>query len=166
MTDTTFQMWKKIEGEFPKKDRLRVKREFHRTGSRYMACAYPPSYFGQVRESDWDFVTDYMLLDEINEWLSDGWVELDNQSYLDRNTSIVLEKVIFGEKVQVSMKNDVHLYLEAVDDLDAEEYFKVRTDKKALAELMKKQYMALGATWMFDDPFRGIEVFRGKDTFQ
>jgi hypothetical protein len=73
--------------------------------------------------TDYDYAVDYLEIGRIEKALGYGWKECVDKSYLDSNSSVVLETNINGDKVQVSARQSLERYKKAFEDIPAEEYF-------------------------------------------
>lgn len=73
--------------------------------------------------TDYDYAVDYLYIKFIDTALRNGWKECVDKSYLDSNSSVVLERDIRGDKVQVSARDPLEVYKKAFESIPAEEYF-------------------------------------------
>ena len=76
--------------------------------------------------TDWDYAAQHnqpwQTLDDLAK--RNGWVEVVDKSYMDNNTALVYEKVIEGEKVQVSMRQCLDTYKSCFSGLEPTFYFR------------------------------------------
>ena len=77
------------------------------------------------KETDWDYAAQHwqpwQLLVEVAS--EKGWAEVVDKSYMDDNTAFVFEKVVDGEKVQVSLRQSLDTYKSCFTSVDPEFYF-------------------------------------------
>lgn len=102
------------------------------------------------KDTDYDYAVDYLDSPALVRAFDLGWVECVDKSYTDENTSVVIEKYIDGDKVQVSSRFCLHIYKDIFESIDPQYYFDVfRKDKTRFREWLLEQYPA-----KFDDlPF-------------
>ena len=104
--------------------------------------------------TDYDYAVDYMYIDQIDKALTGGWKECVDKSYLDSNSSVVLEKIIRGDKVQVSARQSLGVYKKAFESISAEDYFQNfwKKDKEAYRHRLECEYAkhedALESDWI------------------
>lgn len=97
-------------------------------GSRFMNSRYLPweECVDLPEDTDWDYaaqnVSDWQAL--VDEALKQGWIEVVDQSYTDANTAHVFEKMIDGQKVQVSLRQNLEAYVKAINTIEPDFYFK------------------------------------------
>jgi hypothetical protein len=75
--------------------------------------------------TDWDYAAQHKQPWQQTDQMvkSEGWVEVVDKSYMDNDTAFVYEKVIDGEKVQVSLRQDLARYKAVFTSVDPDFYF-------------------------------------------
>ena len=76
--------------------------------------------------TDWDYAAQHkqpwqQFVQEIE---AAGWKECVDKSYMDNDTAFVFEKSIDGEKVQVSLRQNLNRYIDCCSIIDSDFYFK------------------------------------------
>ena len=95
-------------------------------GSRHMNRRMFPWDAKELSEgTDWDYAAQHHQPWHQTDRLANenGWVEVVDESYMDDNTAFVYEKIIEGEKVQVSLRQDLEAYKSCFTSVDPEFYF-------------------------------------------
>lgn len=103
--------------------------------------------------TDYDYAVDYLVISRIDTAIRNGWKECVDKSYLDSNSSVVLEKEIRGDKVQVSARQSLEVYKKAFESISAEEYFrdywkKGKEEYKYRLELEYAKHNELESDWI------------------
>jgi hypothetical protein len=90
-------------------------------GSRGMADRCFFESHPDVSKSDWDYATQNRI-----DWVAtrNGWVQVVDQSYTDNDTMYVYEKIIDGDKIQVSERVNLKRYMYVFNSILPEFYFK------------------------------------------
>lgn len=78
------------------------------------------------QSTDWDYAAQHtqscqQLLEDA---IKAGWVECVDKSYMDDDTTFVFERSINGNKVQVSMRQNLLRYKDCFNSIDVDFYFK------------------------------------------
>lgn len=109
----TYEIWKQLKETFPSIG------EFYLHGSRAKGLAN--------ENSDFDFACQHTQPWVNQRWMmeQEGFKEIIIESYVDNDTTFVYEKIINGEKVQVSFRKDLNRYKACWTSLDTETYRKL-----------------------------------------
>lgn len=100
-------------------------------------------------DTDWDYAVDYIYIDQILRAHELGWTECVDKSYLDSNSSVVLEKTIGVDKVQVSSRQSLYLFKTVWESLPLELYreFHEDDDNVRLKDWLETHYSLKANEW-------------------
>lgn len=98
----------------------------------------------KIKHSDWDFAVQY---DEaLDDWCSvTGWTVVCDPNYTDDNTQIVYEKIIDGNTVQLSLRNDLGAFARLWSTITPE-FFEnelKKMDRESMKEWFNENYRFL-----------------------
>lgn len=93
-------------------------------------------------EIDYDYATERLYLENMYKAFDNGWEEIVSQSYVDDNTSLVFQKMIGKDKVQVSARTNLDTYKTVFESMPLEVYkaFRDKNDKEGLKNYLNKEY--------------------------